>query len=32
LNGICFTTPSATNPFADRTSVTIIGYGKITPA
>jgi hypothetical protein len=31
LKGICFSTPSASNPYADRTTVTILGYGKITP-
>ena len=32
LKGICFSTPSASNPYAEATNVTILGYGKITPA
>jgi hypothetical protein len=32
LKGICFSTPSASNPYAQQTNVTILGYGKITPA
>ena len=31
MKSACFTTPSATNPFACPTSVMILGYGRITP-
>lgn len=31
LKGVCFTTPSANNPYACMTNVVIVGYGKITP-
>jgi hypothetical protein len=31
LKGICFTTPSGSNPYACSTNVVIVGYGKITP-
>jgi hypothetical protein len=31
LKGICFTTPSGSNPFACPTNVVIVGYGKVTP-
>lgn len=31
LKGVCFTTPSATNPMACQASAMILGYGRITP-